>query len=157
MHKLKLLTHTVLERIWVHKSTYAFHVGVYMGVTTLENSLAWSPTTDQAYFPAIPLLGSTSNNPWHIFQRKYTRMCLLVKRVNVYASMHTQSYPTLCEPMDHSSPGSSVHGIFQARILEWVAISYFRGSFQSRDQTYVSYISCIGRRIFYHRATSEAM
>ena len=36
-----------------------------------------------------------------------------------------QSYPTLCDPMDCSPPGSSVHGILQARILEWVAISYF--------------------------------
>ena len=44
----------------------------------------------------------------------------------------TQSYPTLCNLMDYSPPGSSVHGIFQARILEWVAISYFRGSFQSK-------------------------
>ena len=39
-----------------------------------------------------------------------------------------QSCPTLCDPMDHSPPGSSVHGIFQARILEWVAVSSSRGS-----------------------------
>ena len=46
--------------------------------------------------------------------------------------------------MDHSLPGFSVHGIFQARILEWVAMSSSRGSSQPRDQTHVSYISCIG-------------
>ena len=40
----------------------------------------------------------------------------------------TQSCPTLCDPMDCSPPGSSVHGTFQARILEWVAISFSRGS-----------------------------
>ena len=40
----------------------------------------------------------------------------------------TQSCPTLCDPMDYSLPGSSVHGILQARILEWVAISFSRGS-----------------------------
>ena len=39
-----------------------------------------------------------------------------------------QSCPTFCDPMDCSPPGSSVHGIFQARVLEWVAISFFRGS-----------------------------
>ena len=39
-----------------------------------------------------------------------------------------QLCPTLCDPMDCSPPGSSVHGIFQARILEWVAISFSRGS-----------------------------
>ena len=46
-----------------------------------------------------------------------------------------QSCPTLCDPMDCSLPGSSVHKIFQARILEWVAISFSRGSSQPRDQT----------------------
>ena len=49
----------------------------------------------------------------------------------------TQSCLTLCDPMDCSPPGSSVHGILQARILEWVAISYFRGSSRPRDQTHV--------------------
>ena len=44
----------------------------------------------------------------------------------------------LCDPMDYSLPGSSVHGIFQARILEWVAISFSRGSLWPRDQTWVS-------------------
>ena len=48
-----------------------------------------------------------------------------------------QSCLPLCDPMDYSPPGSSVHGIFQARILEWVAISYSRGSSRRRDQTCV--------------------
>ena len=52
-------------------------------------------------------------------------------------------------PMHHSPPGSSVHGIFQARVLEWVAISCSRGSSRPRDRTLVSCISCIGRRILY--------
>ena len=50
-----------------------------------------------------------------------------------------QSCPTLCSPMDCSSPGSSVHGILQARILEWVAIPSSTGSSQLRDQTLVSH------------------
>ena len=54
-----------------------------------------------------------------------------------------QSCPTLCDPMDCSLPGSSVHGIFQARILEWVAISFSRGSSWPRDRTQVSGI--VGR------------
>ena len=45
---------------------------------------------------------------------------------------------TLCDPMDCSSPGSSVHGILQARILEWVAMPSSRGSSQPRDRTWVS-------------------
>ena len=56
----------------------------------------------------------------------------------------TQSCLTLCGPMDRSPPGSSVHGVFQARILEWVAISFSSGSSWSRNQTQVSHI--VGRR-----------
>ena len=50
-----------------------------------------------------------------------------------------QSRWTLCDPMDYSPPGSSVHGIFQARILEWVVIPFSRGSFRPRDQIQVSF------------------
>ena len=55
--------------------------------------------------------------------------------------------PALCNPMDCSLPGSSLHGILQARILEWVAISFSRESSQPRDQTCTFYVSCIGRQV----------
>ena len=58
-----------------------------------------------------------------------------------------------CDHMDHSLPGSSLHGISQARILERIAISFSRRSSPPRDQTY---ISCTGRPILYHWATREA-
>ena len=58
---------------------------------------------------------------------------------------------TLCDPMDCSCPGSSVHGILQARILEWIVISSSRESSQSWDWTPFSYVSCIGRRVLYHQ------
>ena len=61
-----------------------------------------------------------------------------------------KSCPTLHNPMDYSPAGSSVHGILQARIVEWVAISFSRGSFWPRDWTCVS---CIGRQILYYWAT----
>ena len=48
----------------------------------------------------------------------------------------TQSCPTLCDPVDCSPPGSSIHGILQARILEWVAISFSRGCSRPRDRTW---------------------
>ena len=57
---------------------------------------------------------------------------------------------TLCDPMDLSPPGSSVYSIFQARILEWIAIPFFRGSSPPRDRTCISCISCLGRRVLYH-------
>ena len=58
--------------------------------------------------------------------------------------MHVQSLqscPVLCDPMDCNMPGSSVHGILQARILEWVAMHSSRGSSQTRDGTPVSYVA----------------
>ena len=56
--------------------------------------------------------------------------------------------------MDCSPPGSSVYGILQARIPEWVAISSSRGSSQLRDQTHISCVSCIGRWVLHHWDTS---
>ena len=67
----------------------------------------------------------------------------------------TQLCLTRCDPRDYSPSGSSVHGIFQARILEWVAIP-FRRSSQPRDWTHISYVSCIGRWILYQCTTWEA-
>jgi len=56
-----------------------------------------------------------------------------------------QLSPTLCNPMDYSPPGSSVHGILQTRILEWVAVPFSRGFSRPRDRTQVS---CIAGRFF---------
>ena len=64
--------------------------------------------------------------------------------------VHAQSFqwgPTLCDSMDCRPPGSSVHGILQARILEWGAMLSSKESFQPRDQTQVS---CIGRLFLHH-------
>ena len=57
----------------------------------------------------------------------------------------SQSCSTLCDLMDYSPPSSSVHGIFQARTLEWVAISFSKGSSQPRNRTQVS---CTAGRFF---------
>ena len=62
---------------------------------------------------------------------------------------------TLCDPMDCSQPDSSVHGIFQARVLEWVAMPSYRSS-RPKDQTCVSCVSCIAGRFFTHWTTWEA-
>ena len=70
--------------------------------------------------------------------------------------VHAQSLSHVwhCDPMDCSPPSSSVHGIIQAIILEWIAIFFSRGSSWPRDQTRVS---CIGRQILYHCATWEVL
>ena len=77
------------------------------------------------------------------------RECMLQK-VTCTERMCAHSYLTLCNPMDCSPPGSSVHGIFQVIILEWVAITYSRGSSSFRDQNCVSLVSHISRQILYH-------
>ena len=71
-------------------------------------------------------------------------------KVNVLA---TQSCPALYDPMECSPPGSSIHGILQAKLLEWIAISSSTGSFQPRDRTQV--FSIVGR-FFTTWATREA-
>ena len=57
---------------------------------------------------------------------------------------------TLFDAMNCSLPGSSVHGILQAKKLEWVPIPFSRGSSQPRDSTHISYVSRIGRQVLYH-------
>ena len=65
-----------------------------------------------------------------------------------------QSCPTVCDPMDCKLPGSSIHGIFQARVLEWGAMAFSRGSSWPRDWTQVSHI--VGR-CFMVWATREVL
>ena len=83
--------------------------------------------------------------------------CLLLTRwltssKKTGACAHAQC-PTLCNTMDCSPPASSVRGIFQARILEWVAISFSKGSSWPRNWTHFSCISCMGRRVVSHCPT----
>ena len=64
-----------------------------------------------------------------------------------------QSCPTLYDSKDCGPSGSSVHGIFQAKILKCAGISFSRGSSRPRDGTRISCISCVGRQILFHSAT----
>ena len=76
-------------------------------------------------------------------QEIYICMCACV------CAKSLQSCQTLCQPMDCSLPGSSVIGILQARILEWVAMLSCRGSSPSKDRTLTSCVSCTGRQVLY--------
>ena len=79
-----------------------------------------------------------------------------LKSLKMYTEIHIKSVlcaqlcPAFCNPMDCSLSGSSVRGILQAGMLEWVAVSSSRGSSQPRDQTHISCVSCIGRWVLYH-------
>ena len=104
----------------------------------------------------VPHLRNGTLYQWITFFSQSNTLFIIIRVcVCVCVCMHsvTQPSPTLCIPMNCSPPGSSVHGILQARILEWVAIFYSRGSFQPRDKTRVS---CIGIRILHHWTTWEA-
>ena len=81
-------------------------------------------------------------------------MAVFYPTVCVCVHVHAQSHPTLCDPTDCSPPGSSVHEILQARILEWVPIPSSRWSSRPRDQTH---ISCIAGGFFTHWPTWEAL
>ena len=107
-----------------------------------------------------PLQYSCLENPmeviteyWIEFPVLYNRS-LLVIRFTDEKVLVAQSCPTLCDPMDCSPPGSSVHGILQARILEWVAMPSSRGSSQARDRTRVS---CLAGRFLTIWATRDAL
>ena len=99
-----------------------------------------------------------SGSSWYLqFQQKER----LLRGLGMWCNcLVTKPCSTLCDPVDCSTPGSSVHGISQARILQWFAISFSRGSSQPRDGTCVSYIAgtflrC--RRILYHWITRKAL
>ena len=81
----------------------------------------------------------------HTFSWRILQLCM-----NLCAKSF-QLYPTLCDSVNCSLSGSSVHGISQERMLEWVVISFSRASSQPRDRTCVSYVSGIGRWVLYHQ------
>ena len=100
--------------------------GLCCRVTGLARLLGWSP---EGRWSCLAFSGSHAG-----FSTVPLCMC---------GANSLQSCPTLCDPIDCSPPGSSVHGHLQARILEWIAMP--RASSQPGDQTSDSYVSCIGR------------
>ena len=102
---------------------------------------------------------SQGSNPGHLHSRQ-TLYCLSHQESpftnNVLAVQLLGSVQLFWDPMDCSLPGSSVYGIRQARILEWAAVSFFRGSSWPRDWTHIFCVSCTGRWILYPWATREA-
>ena len=92
------------------------------------------------------------DNSKNKFSTKCMSSCINILSVCLSA----QSCMTLYTHMDYSLPGSSVHGIPQARILEWVVDSSSKGSSQPRDQSHIFYVSCIGGQILYHTGSQSA-
>ena len=98
----------------------------------------WLGNQDPTYYLVWPKNGGKNN-----IKITYNKTCCVC--------MHAKSFQAcliLCNPMDCSPPGSSVHGIFQSRILGWVAMPSSRGSSQPRDRTCISYGFCIAGGFF---------
>ena len=118
------------------------------------------PSKQHAVWSSVVMLGGTEpsqphdhrGNDSYPYNHSGPRQPFCFYFQNMRAYSVAQSCPTLCDPMDCGPPGSSVNGISEARILEWVAISFSRGSFWPRDRTH---ISSIGGWISYHWATRE--
>ena len=102
--------------------------------------------------PDVPATGLWNSTIGIDFRTLLTHILLLQLSFLFVCLFFNKPCLTLCDPMDCSPPGSTVHGIFQAIILEWVAISSSRRYSWPRDQTHVSYI---GKQILYHWATWE--
>ena len=91
--------------------------------------------------------GALTNTKYALLSKQFNSKCMSFL---LSSAKWIQWCPTLCDPMDCSPPGSSLHGAFQARILGWGDISFSRESSQPRNWTHISYISYIGRRVLYH-------
>ena len=121
-------------------STTPFHLNLSFLLAFSDNSLFWfsclSAFSPHANFFSLCL----SIKCWLTFW--FSPWLLSAKLLQLCA--------TLCDPVNWSPPGSSVHEILQARILECVAMPSFRGSSQPRGQTLVSYVPCIGSQVLYH-------
>jgi len=102
-------------------------------------------TWDRWHFPLTDLYYSLVRlTTQHGLKKLNIPECLSITHVCA------QSHLTLCDPLDCRPPGSSVHGVFQARILQWVAISSSRGSSWPRNRTHISCVSCSSRWVLYH-------
>ena len=119
-------------------------------LTTNQSEESHVPCNRYPAMPPVLPLKAFSDSPCWVWVFKHELPILLAWK---WKHLVTQLCPTLCDPMDCSLPGSSVHGILQARILEWAAISFSRGASWPRDWTWVSFIA---GRFFAIWATREA-
>ena len=142
VRKLKKQCHTGDDEVWIRKEKRQDHR--WQACPWMAPLLGTESTPTLVQVPSPGSRCSWQLRAWKAWDRKC--VCGRKKRQNRVCMLSHFSL-ALCDPMDCSLPASSVHGILQARILEWVAISFSRESSWPRDWTHISYVSCIGRRI----------
>ena len=125
-----------------HSVNCIYHVVHYIPNTYLSYNWKFVPFDYSSPLPSSYLQQPQSDLFFWVSFWSVTDLCACTCSV-------IPSRPTLCNSMNCCLPGSSVPGIFQARILGWLAISSSRGSSRFRDQIHISCISCIDRQIFF--------
>ena len=144
----------LLQILWIlHICTFAFVPAVHLpGMTSSHFLLYWTNHLYPKLFTLLVKLCKLSFL-WTVGQTVRQTFYCVCGSYSVCMLNHVWLF---CNPIDYSPPGSSVHGILQARILEWVAISFSRGFSRTRDRICVSYISCRDGRWVTTDATWEA-
>ena len=120
---------------------------VFHNFLRLEGSLLW-----KSIFGVKKYSVGVQKSFYFIENSSFLNEIIILFKIIVYCLV-ANLCPTLCDPMDYNPPSSPVHGISEARILEWVVISFSHGSSWPRDWTHVS---CTGRWILYHWVPREA-
>jgi len=133
---------------------------VHAAIFKMDNQQGplWYGTWNPAQCYGASWMGGEFGGEWihvYVWLNPFTVCLKLSQHCLLTDCVCAQLCLTFCDPMNCSPPVSSVHGLFQARILERVAISYLSGSSQSRDWSCVSCVSCTGRQILYHCVTWE--
>ena len=130
---------------WIHPLQHFFSLDTLffpkIPFLFLKILLLYQSFTPNLTIPLPFFIKTNPNSSWG-----YQKPCGICSHPNhsyPCCCLATKSSTILCNPMDCSPPGSSLHGISQARILEWVAIPFSRVSSQPRDQTPISCISCL--------------
>ena len=124
--------------IWWIRMNQNYHCLVFWKELIIEDSLPILPYTQ--FYLLCMKTGLWCGRWWFILLVPRYLLFYIIVREREREREVTQSCLTLCDPMDCSLPGSFVHGIFQAIVLEWIAISFSKGSSQPRDRTQVSRI-----------------
>ena len=144
-----------MEGYWSVVLLYCPWLG--FGIWVIIGHIEWVMKYNFIYFLCTIVYNSFIYNVpnLEITKISFNRKMKKHTQVHIYCCccLVAKSCPALFDPMDYSSPGSSVHGISQKRILEWIAVSFSRGSSWPRD---VTCISCIGRQILYSWTTRES-
>ena len=142
---------------WIQLAKSLHHLGCLVPLPWLTHAFWWALISDAKsvthHAPAHGCFHRLPQLSWSLILQSSSFQALIIQIFAVtlgYFSFPAwvsacSVVPHSLQPMDGSPPGSSVHGISQARILEWVAISYSRESSRLKDQTHVSCVSCIGR------------